>query len=105
MIVWLWYAKPRLQPNGSVSPHADPNNPFNSPSHSDIDPQQITPTPAFVEFVNMLLRVTMVSHSVTLIALLYVHRLKSRNMIEAGQGTERRPFIAGLILGNKYLDE
>ena len=47
----------------------------------------------------------MVSHSVTILALLYIYRLKNRHPIEAGPGTEKRPFIASLILGNKYLDE
>lgn len=52
-----------------------------------------------------MLKFTMVSHSVTLVALLYIYRLKMRNPIKADPGSERRPFIASLILGNKYLDE
>jgi hypothetical protein len=52
-----------------------------------------------------MLQVTMVSHSVTIVALLYIYRLKNKNNIVAGPGTEQRPFIASLILSNKYLDE
>ena len=52
-----------------------------------------------------MLQITMVSHSVTLIALLYIYRLKQRNAIKAEPGSEQRPFVASLILGNKYLDE
>jgi hypothetical protein len=47
----------------------------------------------------------MVSHSVTLIALLYIYRLKLKNNIKAEPGSEHRPFVASLILANKYLDE
>jgi hypothetical protein len=47
----------------------------------------------------------MVSHSVTLIALLYIYRLKQRNLIVGEAGSETRPFVVSLILGNKYLDE
>lgn len=47
----------------------------------------------------------MVSHSVTLIALLYIYRLKQRNRIVGDAGSETRPFVVSLILGNKYLDE
>jgi len=52
-----------------------------------------------------MLQITKVSHSVTLVALLYIYRLKVRNAISAEAGSEQRPFIASLILSNKYLDE
>lgn len=47
----------------------------------------------------------MVSHSVTLVAILYVYRLKMRNMFYSTPGSENRPFVAALMLANKYLDE
>lgn len=99
MVVWLWFGNPSTtEPPGSPL-----GNPFTSPS--PLNPLQVSPTPVFANFVERLLRITMVSHSVTLIALLYLHRLKTKNAIQAGPGTETRPFIASLMLSNKYLDE
>lgn len=70
-----------------------------------INPIQLNPTPAFVAHVAHILQVTMVSHSVMVIALLYIYRLKRLNPIVGGAGSEFRPFIASLILSNKFLDE
>ena len=82
----------------------DPNSSSSSAS-SPLNPNQVTPSTQFTEFVANMLKITMVSHSVTLIALLYIYRLKQRNPIKAEPGSEQRPFVASLILGNKYLDE
>ena len=107
MFCWLWYDQPRQAtqaPHNPLSPLL-PNPFLNSPPQNTINPLQVAPSYEFSQFVETLLRVTLVSHSVTLLALLYMHRLKSRNHIVAQPGTEQRPFIASLILGNKYLDE
>ena len=78
---------------------------FSQPSSSSLHPLQVSPSPYFAAFVARLLQITMVSHSVTLISLLYVYRLKLHNQIKAEPGSEQRPFVASLILANKYLDE
>lgn len=106
MVVWLWYANPPPKDEPRPSPSPSLSNAFErSPPHTTINQLQLAPTDDFAEFVSTLLRITMVSHSVTILALLYIYRLKNRHPIEAGPGTEKRPFIASLILGNKYLDE
>lgn len=113
MVVWLWYGHHTPLSNTSNSPASASSllsspNPFDitqSPTHPPIHPLQVTPSPRFASFVSKLLQVTMVSHSVTLIALLYIYRLKLKNHIKAEPGSEHRPFVASLILANKYLDE
>lgn len=106
MVVWLWFGRtdlPNHSPDGSIVS----DNPFDYPLHpaNPLNPLQVIPSPTFTKFVAELLQITMVSHSVTLVALLYIYRLKKRYIIEATSGTEMRPFIASLILSNKYLDE
>jgi hypothetical protein len=111
MAVWLWFGdhKPVSPiPDSPMSTMSSlPHDPFEIPRHpaSSVNPFQVHPSPQFTQFVSQLLQITMVSHSVTLVALLYIYRLKTRNNIAAGPGTEQRPFIASLILSNKYLDE
>lgn len=95
MIVWIWF--------GSTPSHSSsPSNPFTSPV---VNPAQLQPTEPFSRFVSSLLQTTLVSHSVTLVALLYVYRFKMRHPINAVPGSEIRPFVASLMLANKYLDE
>lgn len=81
------------------------SDPFEYPLHNPLHPCQVAPTIEFERFVDRLLHITQVSHSVVLVSLLYIYRLKNRYHIEAGAGTEMRAFVAGLILANKYLDE
>jgi len=110
MVVWLWfgiYHPPPPSNSPSSSGHAAPPDPFDvsrNPS-SSLNPLQVHPSAGFSAFVARMLQITKVSHSVTLVALLYIYRLKVRNAISAEAGSEQRPFIASLILSNKYLDE
>lgn len=46
-----------------------------------------------------------VSHSVVLLALLFVSRLKQRNDIKGAAGSEYRLAVTALMLGNKILDD
>lgn len=46
-----------------------------------------------------------VSHSVVILALLFVSRLKSKNPINGLPGSEFRASITALALGNKVLDD
>ncbi|KAN0062890.1 hypothetical protein ACQY0O_004711 [Thecaphora frezii] len=60
----------------------------------------------FKLFVKDLLNTTQVSNSVILLALLYIHRLKSRHPgLRGEEGSEFRLFITALMLGNKFLDD
>ena len=91
------------------SPIISSPNPFDlseASSSGPLNPLQVQPSPEFHEYVSRMLQYTMVSHSVTLIALLYIYKLKASNpAIIAEAGSEQRPFVASLILSNKYLDE
>jgi len=58
----------------------------------------------FSAFVSHILHLTKVSHSVVLLALLYVHRM-SRIYPYPTQGSEKLTFVIALMLGNKFLDE
>lgn len=60
---------------------------------------------AFSDFVERLLRLTSVSHSVVLISLLYLSRLTQKSGLCGLQGTENGAFTVSLMLANKYLDE
>lgn len=108
MIVWLWYGQfQQQQPPSPISPSnssiLDPFDPTYHPQR--ISQLMVQPSSGFSEFVARLLQVTMVSHSVTLVAVLYVYRLKMRNVFYSTPGSENRPFVAALMLANKYLDE
>ncbi|WWC58259.1 uncharacterized protein I303_100797 [Kwoniella dejecticola CBS 10117] len=111
MVVWLWYgdfAPQADQPPSSPLSHTHiPNDPFdvNHATSSHISALMVHPSPDFGKFVTRMLNVTSVSHSVAIIALLYIYRLKMRNGFFSTPGSEQRPFIAGLMLGNKYLDD
>lgn len=72
---------------------------------TSLNPLQVNPSPHFTQFVARMLKITMVSHSVTLVALLYIYKLRLRNEVHGQAGSEQRPFVASLMLGNKYLDE
>ncbi|KAK8845485.1 hypothetical protein IAR55_006198 [Kwoniella newhampshirensis] len=112
MVVWLWYGEFQNQsqsPSETFSPHSPPipNNPFDVTIEPPprVTPLMVHPSSQFSEFVARLLQVTMVSHSVTVVALLYVYRLKMNNQFFSTPGSEQRPFVAGLMLSNKYLDD
>ncbi|KAK4687299.1 hypothetical protein P7C73_g2812, partial [Tremellales sp. Uapishka_1] len=111
MVVWLWYGThhpPAPQSPSPLSTNSSPSlsNPFTTSPPAPINILQVQPSPVFSDFVARMLQVTMVSHSVTLVALLYIHRLKSRNRnLLGGPGSEQKIFVASLILGNKYLDD
>ncbi|ORY23612.1 hypothetical protein BCR39DRAFT_507752 [Naematelia encephala] len=108
MVAWLWYGNhspSNLQDAtfGASSPRMTSTpDPFLA---APINHDQVVPSPYFLDFVSRMLRLTQVSHSVTLIALLYIYRLKARKPMVPQSGSEMRPFVASLILGNKYLDD
>ncbi|KAF8957063.1 hypothetical protein BDZ97DRAFT_1848234 [Flammula alnicola] len=67
---------------------------------------QLVATPTFVTFMQKLLETTQVSQSVIVLSLHYIYRLKERNRFTPAQpGSEFRIAVAGLMMGNKFLDE
>ena len=73
-----------------------------------VNPLQLQPSKEFVESVARILQITLVSHSVTVVALLYVHRIKTQTQLgdlNLPAGSEWGVFVTSLILANKYLDE
>ncbi|PLW43109.1 hypothetical protein PCANC_14385 [Puccinia coronata f. sp. avenae] len=66
---------------------------------------QLVPHPEFVMFIHNLLSTTQVSHSVVLLALFYIHRLKSLNPIKPNSKSEYRIGVVSLMLANKMLDD
>lgn len=93
MICYLWFAS------------SPPNSPFlNRPvTASNL---QLVATPTFVQFMQKLLETTQVSHSVIVLSLHYIYRLKDRNNGTPAQaGSEFRIAVAALMMANKFLDE
>ncbi|KAK1827020.1 cyclin-domain-containing protein [Podospora conica] len=60
----------------------------------------------FKEWVQSVLSTTQVTQNVILLALLFIHRLKTINpTVKGRQGSEYRLFTVALMLGNKFLDD
>lgn len=79
-----------------------------SASERSNDPRtlRLFPRRRFTDFVRNILHTTQVSKSVIILALLYIHRLKSKNPGLRGQdGSEFRLFVTALMLANKFLDD
>ncbi|PBK89277.1 hypothetical protein ARMGADRAFT_970321 [Armillaria gallica] len=98
MICYLWFAS--SPPNSPL-----PNSPFlNRPvTASNL---QLVATPTFVQFMQKLLETTQVSHSVIVLSLHYIYRLKDRNNGTPAQaGSEFRIAVAALMMANKFLDD
>ncbi len=79
-----------------------------SASERSSDPRllRLFPRRRFTDFVRNMLNTTQVSKSVIILALLYIHRLKSKNPGLRGQdGSEFRLFVTALMLANKFLDD
>ncbi|GAA5870023.1 hypothetical protein JCM1840_003559 [Sporobolomyces johnsonii] len=98
MFVWLWFA-----PSGAGS-EADQAREGAGIS-SSLAKLQFVPTERFVRFCHEVLTTTQVSHSVVLLALLFISRLKQRNAINGAPGSEFRLAVTGLMLANKVLDD
>ncbi|CAB4423076.1 unnamed protein product [Rhizophagus irregularis] len=67
---------------------------------------EFKPRDAFKKFCKDVISATQVSHSVILLSLLYIHRMKINNPTIKGQnGSEYRTFTVALMLANKFLDD
>ncbi|SPO31307.1 uncharacterized protein UTRI_05882_B [Ustilago trichophora] len=98
--------------HNAVEAHArsavDSNRTRPSASERSNDPRtlRLFPRRRFTDFVRNMLNATQVSKSVIILALLYIHRLKSKNPGLRGQdGSEFRLFVTALMLANKFLDD
>lgn len=82
------------------------SRPSNSERSNDPRLLRLFPRRRFTDFVRNMLNTTQVSKSVIILALLYIHRLKSKNPGLRGQdGSEFRLFVTALMLANKFLDD
>lgn len=115
MICYLWFAGPsskKRDADGKLAIEDDkskdstaPNTPPTTtrPSPTTL---QLVAQPNFVSFMQKLLETTQVSQSVIVLSLHYIYRLKERNKFTPAQpGSEFRIAVAGLMMGNKFLDE
>ncbi|KAG5643051.1 hypothetical protein DXG03_001629 [Asterophora parasitica] len=103
MICYLWFA--------TSAPDQSYPSPSNSPPYlqrpnPSTTTLQLVATQTFVSFMQKLLETTQVSHSVIVLSLHYIYRLKDRNRFTpAQQGSEFRIAVAGLMMANKFLDD
>lgn len=64
------------------------------------------PTPEFKSWVHSVLSTTQVTQNVILLALLFIHRLKTTVPdVRGARGSEYRLLTVALMLGNKFLDD
>lgn len=125
--------KPRPIPH-TTSPPAGPSSGssvrLGSPEPRRPTKEQVTPTERFTRFTNDLLATSklhhtlcliredearahvcclfgsaQVSHSVVILALLYLARLKTKNPISPSPGSEFRLTVTALMIANKVLDD
>ncbi|KAK4700430.1 hypothetical protein P7C70_g5817, partial [Phenoliferia sp. Uapishka_3] len=66
---------------------------------------QLVPTEKFLRFCHDVLATTQVSHSVVILALLFIYRLKHKNQICGAPGSEFRLCVTALMMANKVLDD
>lgn len=109
MICYLWFS---TISSSSASPskrsRVAPTQPDSFSPHSNASTAklQFSVSPAFVRFMQKVHETTQVSHSVIVLSLHYICRLKARNPFTSGQaGSEYRVAIAALMLANKFVDE
>ncbi|ORY75938.1 hypothetical protein BCR35DRAFT_353463 [Leucosporidium creatinivorum] len=92
LFVWLWFAPPSSALQGSTAA-------------VKASKQQLQPSERFLRFTHDLLSTTQVSHSVVILALLFISRLKSKNDINGSPGSEFRSSVTALMMANKVLDD
>ncbi|GAA5912690.1 uncharacterized protein JCM6883_006205 [Sporobolomyces salmoneus] len=97
MFVWLWFA-----PNTDTEEQEDQGE---MKEDAGMRRMQFAPNARFVMFCHDVLTTTQVAHSVVILALLFVSRLKQRNSIKGSPGSEFRLAVTGLMLANKVLDD
>ncbi|GAA5856772.1 hypothetical protein JCM8547_008834 [Rhodosporidiobolus lusitaniae] len=96
MFCWLWFAP---------SPPEGAGEAGEGGVRGGVVKHQVKPTDKFVRFCHEVLTTTQVSHSVVLLALRFISRLKQLNSINGAPGSEYRLAVTGLMLANKVLDD
>ncbi|GAA6031640.1 hypothetical protein JCM8097_006561 [Rhodosporidiobolus ruineniae] len=99
MFVWLWFAPPAGEGGAGGAGGRD------RAQSAGVAKHQVKPTDRFLRFCDEVLKTTQVSHSVVLLALLFISRLKAKNPINGAPGSEYRLAVTGLMLANKVLDD
>ncbi|KAI0932798.1 hypothetical protein AcW1_000181 [Taiwanofungus camphoratus] len=108
MICYLWFST-HFQ---SFSPSK--RNCLDSEQHPSYIPHsssttaslQFSVSPAYIRFMQKVLETTQVSHSVIVLSLHYIYRMKARNRFTSGQaGSEYRVAVAALMMANKFVDD
>ncbi|KAL1709304.1 cyclin-domain-containing protein [Schizophyllum commune] len=102
MVCWLWFATD-ASPRPEDAYPSPTDAPFTRPTSSQI--LQLNPSPIFVQFMQKLLETTQVSHSVIVLSLFYIRRLRTKARTPAQAGSEFRIAVAGLMMANKFLDD
>ncbi|KAH9819289.1 hypothetical protein DFH28DRAFT_70964 [Melampsora americana] len=111
MICYLWFAEPSSLERSStlrqttLSSTSPPLFPSSQTQTAPISTAQLVPNPEFVVFIHTVLNTTQLSHSVVLLALFYIHRLKCLNPIKPNPKSEYRIGVVSLMLANKMLDD
>ncbi|CAG8447005.1 15949_t:CDS:2 [Acaulospora morrowiae] len=102
MTCFLWFGDYMMDPHSSSSSIIVP--PPGGNGHGRF--ADYKPRDAFKKFCRDVISATQVSHSVILLSLLYIHRMKINNPTIKGQnGSEYRTFTVALMLSNKFLDD
>ncbi|GBB86976.1 hypothetical protein RclHR1_13420005 [Rhizophagus clarus] len=103
MTCFLWFGD-YLMDSHTVSSIIAPPPPPGGNGHRRYN--EYKPRDAFKKFCKDVISATQVSHSVILLSLLYIHRMKINNPTIKGQnGSEYRTFTVALMLANKFLDD
>lgn len=111
MICYLWFAEPSSLERSSTLRQTTPSStsptlfPHSQTQSAPISTAQLVPNPEFVVFIHNVLNTTQLSHSVVLLALFYIHRLKCLNPIKPNPKSEYRIGVVSLMLANKMLDD
>ena len=93
MVCFLWF-----EPLSIVEYAGTYNDP--SQIHALVDDS--IPPPDFIEFCTRVIRTTAVSKEVALLGLLFIHRLRMKNIeVQGKSGSQWRIFTIALMLGNK----
>ncbi|KAL1740195.1 hypothetical protein HDZ31DRAFT_2633, partial [Schizophyllum fasciatum] len=102
MVCWLWFdAQAPPRPEDAYPSPTDA--PFTRPTSAQV--LQLNPSPIFVQFMQKMLETTQVSHSVIVLSLFYIRRLRIKSRTLAQAGSEFRIAVAGLMMANKFLDD
>ncbi|TRM62792.1 cyclin-domain-containing protein [Schizophyllum amplum] len=102
MVCWLWFGSD-TSPRPEDAYPSPIDAPFTRPTSAQV--LQLNPSPIFVQFMQKLLETTQVSHSVIVLSLYYIRRLRTKARASVQEGSEFRIAVAGLMMANKFLDD